>query len=278
MVRIAGATLIAAALALAAGPDYRKSIEQWREQRLARLKADDGWLTVAGLFWLNEGDNRFGPGESYRLALPADVKAAGTFRLARGKVTATVDGTPVRDKPLRFNEESDAIRIGRISMFVIERAGRIGIRMRDQQSPFRKQFQGLRWYPIDEQFRVTARFVPYNPPRRIAVPNIIGGTFDEISPGYAEFTLRGQKLRLEPVLEGGRLFFIFRDATSAKTTYGAGRFLYSDQNKDRTVTLDFNQAYNPPCAFTPYATCPLPPKQNRLPVAVEAGELNYDHH
>jgi uncharacterized protein (DUF1684 family) len=149
--------------------------------------------------------------------------------------------------------------------------------MRDQQSQYRREFRGLQWYPVKPEYRVTARFVPYSPPKTIPVPNIIGGTFPETCPGYAEFELRGEKLRLEPVLSDGRLFFIFRDETSGKKTYGAGRFLYSDLAKDGIVTLDFNQAYTPPCAFTPYATCPLPPKQNRLPVAIEAGELDYGH-
>jgi uncharacterized protein (DUF1684 family) len=149
--------------------------------------------------------------------------------------------------------------------------------MRDQQSQARREFRGLEWYLVKPEYRVTAKFVPYNPPKSIPVPNIIGGTFPETCPGYAEFALRGEKLRLEPVLSDGRLFYIFRDQTSGRKTYGAGRFLYSDMAKDGTVTLDFNLAYTPPCAFTPYATCPLPPKQNRLPVAIEAGELDYGH-
>jgi uncharacterized protein (DUF1684 family) len=269
--------LIAIGLMQAAQLEYRESVEEWRRQREARLKADDGWLTVAGLFWLKTGANRFGPGEKHPISLPADVKASGAFHLLDGKVTATVDGTPVRSKALRPDQETDAIQLGRISMFVIQRGDRFAIRMRDQQSQARREFRGLEWYLVKPEYRVTAKFVPYNPPKSIPVPNIIGGTFPETCPGYAEFALRGEKLRLEPVLSDGRLFYIFRDQTSGRKTYGAGRFLYSDMAKDGTVTLDFNLAYTPPCAFTPYATCPLPPKQNRLPVAIEAGELDYGH-
>ena len=260
-----------------AQPDYRDSVEQWRRQREARLRADDGWLTVAGLFWLKSGENRFGPGETYAISLPADVKATGSFHLNDGEVTASVDGTAVRNQALQPDQEAQAIRLGRISMFVIKRGERYAIRMLDQESQYRREFKGLTWYPVKPEYRATAKFVLYNPPKTIAIPNIIGGAFPETCPGYAEFELRGKKLLLEPVLSEGRLFFIFRDQTSGKKTYGAGRFLYSDIAEDGTVTLDFNHAYTPPCAFTPYATCPLPPKQNRLPVAIEAGELDYAH-
>jgi uncharacterized protein len=162
-------------------------------------------------------------------------------------------------------------------MFVIQRGKRFGIRLRDRNSEMRKNFTEIKYFPISEAYRVKARFVPSNPPKMISVPNILGETSDEPSPGYAEFTLRGHACRLTPVTEGDQLFFIFKDLTSGKETYPPGRFLYTDMPKNGEVVLDFNKAYNPPCAFTPYATCPLPPAENRLPIRIEAGELRYGH-
>jgi uncharacterized protein (DUF1684 family) len=162
-------------------------------------------------------------------------------------------------------------------MFVIQRGDRYGIRLKDKNSRFRREFTGLHYFPVREQYRLTARFVP--DARKIPIPNILGQTESVSSPGYVEFTLDGRKLRLTPVEESpGSLFFIFRDLTSGKETYGSGRFLDTDMPKNGQVVLDFNKAYNPPCAFTPFATCPLPPKENRLPVRIEAGEMKYGDH
>jgi len=164
---------------------------------------------------------------------------------------------------------------------VIERGGRYGIRLKDRESALLKEFGGLRWFPVREDYRVEARFVPHASPMKIAVPNILGQVEELPSPGYAAFTIGGREVRLDPVLEepgATELFFIFRDQTTGKQTYPAGRFLYAPMPKDGRVTLDFNKAYSPPCAFTPYATCPLPPKQNRLSVRIEAGELTGKPH
>ena len=166
------------------------------------------------------------------------------------------------------------LELGRLSLHVIERGGRLGIRLKDRESPLRKAFTGLSWFPIDERYRVVARFVPYDPPKALKVPNVLGNVTPMPSPGRAEFTIDGKAVQLDGVLEepdATELFFIFRDQTSGHETYGAGRFLYADLPKDGKLVLDFNKAYNPPCAFTPYATCPLPPPQNRLPVRIEAG-------
>jgi uncharacterized protein (DUF1684 family) len=144
-----------------------------------------------------------------------------------------------------------------------------------------KEFTGLRWFPVQEDYRVEGRFVPYTSAKTIAVPNILGQVEEMPSPGYVAFTIGGREVRLDPVLEepgASELFFIFRDQTTGKETYPAGRFLYAAMPKDGRVTLDFNKAYSPPCAFTPFATCPLPPKQNRLPVRIEAGEMHSGHH
>ena len=194
----------------------------------------------------------------------------------------TAGGEPVTEMELRSDKAGspDVLVLGRLRMFVIERDGRLAIRLRDLESPMRRGFTGLRWFPVRESFRVTALWVPYDPPKLLRVPNILGYAERLPSPGRAVFALDGRELALEPVLEDpqeAQLFFIFKDGTSGKETYPAGRFLYAEMPKDGSVVLDFNKAYNPPCAFTAFATCPLPPEQNRLKVRIEAGELDGHH-
>jgi hypothetical protein len=282
-------TLMLAGLAPpAVNAPYRADIQKWRQQRETRLKAEDGWLSVAGLFWLKEGPNHFGSQPGNAIALPAGTAPplAGTFELRQGKVTVRVDAThasmtaagkPVTTMEVRSDNPGppDVLKLGRLSLQVIERGGRYGIRLRDPEAETRRHFAGLRWFPVREDLRVEARFVPWPAPRTIPIPNVLGQVNDLPSPGYVEFTVDGRSLRLEPVIEepgADELFYIFRDQTAGKETYPAGRFLYSPMPKDGAVVLDFNKAYSPPCAFTAYATCPLPPPQNRLPVRVEAGE------
>jgi uncharacterized protein (DUF1684 family) len=262
---------------------------KWRQQRQENLKADGGWLTVAGLFWLKEGENTMGSGRQNNFVLPpgSAPENLGTFDFHGGKVTfrassgvgVKLNGNWVETATLKDDSTGspDVIGISNLSMFVVQRGKRFGIRLKDNDSEARRKFTGTRWFPIAEEYRVTAKFVPYNPPRKIAVPNILGDVEQEDSPGYVEFTLKGQKFRLDPVSEGDGLFFIFKDLTSGKETYPPGRFLSTDLPQNGEVVLDFNQAVNPPCAFTPYATCPLPPAQNHLPVRIEAGELRYGH-
>jgi len=272
---------------------YEAEIESWRQQRENRLKADGGWLTVAGLFWLKQGENRFGSDRASDILLPADSAppAAGSFQFKGGVttvkaapgVTITHEGKPVTVKELTSDAEGspDLIALGALTMQVIKRGERYAIRLKDMNSAMRREFKGLRWYPVSDSFRRTARFVPHQAPQEIAVPNVLGTVEKMPSPGVAVFTLNGQEMRLEPVLEtpdATELFFIFRDQTAGQTTYPAGRFLYAGLPKDGELVLDFNKAYNPPCAFTPYATCPLPPPQNVLPARVEAGELSYGDH
>jgi len=274
-----------------AATPYTESIEAWRKNREAKLKAPDGWLAVAGLFWLKEGENRVGGDPSYEIVLPRgrapkrigviDFKnAKASFRVATG-AHVLLNGKPVVTADLKTDKGGstpDMLQIGDFTMFVIERGERHAIRMRDIGSKMRKEFTTLHWMPVQETYRVVAKWTAYPQPKTIAIPNILGQTEQLPSTGFATFQLGGRTLRLEPVIEGDQLFFIFRDQTASKTTYGAGRFLYSDLPQDGKVVLDFNKAYNPPCAFTPYATCPLPPKQNRLPIKIEAGELRYGDH
>jgi hypothetical protein len=289
---LAVALLVAGLVPWASGDEaYRAEVQKWRADREARLKADGGWLTVAGLFWLKEGENRFGADPAADVVLPeGSVPAkAGVFELKGGRVTvALLPGAPGRiagkpvSGPSAMRPDTagapDVLEMGTLSLNVIERNGRFGIRLKDRNSPIRKAFTGLKWFDVKEDYRVEAKWVSYPQPKPVRVPNVLGQTEAMPSPGYAEFTLGGKPIRVDGVLEdphAEQLFFILRDQTSGKETYGAGRFLYADLPKGGKVVLDFNKAYNPPCAFTPYATCPLPPPQNWLPVRIEAGELAY---
>jgi uncharacterized protein len=274
--------------AQSAASRYPAEIQKHRDERVAALTAPDGWLAVAGLFWLHEGMNTAGSDPDKAIRLPARApKTLGAFELRNGLVTFTAStgvrltaaGKPVSDftfDPTRG--EDSAIAIAGLSMFVIKRGDRYAVRLLDPENPRRQTFQGLRYFPVQRAYRLRARFTPYRRAKQVPVPNILGMTVPMESPGYVTFTLQGKSYRLDAVYETEKredLFFIFKDLTSGKETYGAGRFLHTPLPKNGTVDLDFNKAYNPPCAFTPFATCPLPPKQNQLPVAIRAGELNY---
>ena len=270
-------------------PSYKAEIEQYRQKREAGLKADGGWLTVSGLFWLNEGVNTVGTDKSKTIVLPEGSApgSVGVFEFHDGQtifradpgVKVTVNGAPATSATLKPDTAGapGVLQVNDLTMFVIKRGQRFAIRMKDKNSPMRRHFTGLKFFPPDERYKVTARFVPYTPPKMIPLPNILGETEQEASPGYVEFTLNGHPCRLDPVTEDDTLFFIFKDLTAGKETYPSGRFLNTPMPVNGEVTLDFNKAYNPPCAFTPYATCPLPPQQNILAIRVEAGELRYGH-
>ena len=293
---LAGTAVAAAGLASPAfaSEAYRAEVQAWRQERETRLKADGGWLTLAGLFWLKEGPNRFGTDPAGDIVLPEGSAPAktGAFELTGEQVTVALQpgatgriggkavsgATPMRPDT---SGSPDVLEMGTLTMNVIKRGDRYGIRLKDKNSPVRKGFTGLKWFDIQEAYRVEARWVSHPQPKPVKVPNVLGQTESMPSPGYAEFTLSGKVVRLDGVLEdpqAEQLFFILRDQTSGKETYGAGRFLYADLPKAGKVVLDFNKAYNPPCAFTPYATCPLPPPQNWMPVRVEAGEMAYGSH
>jgi hypothetical protein len=276
MVRLAPALAGCAWLALAAfQPSYEDEIVQWRRDREARLRADDGWLTVAGLFWLHPGANSFGTAAGAAIVLPDGPAQAGVFNFDGRRVTVTRNGATREVQP---DSDADRVKVGRLSLFVIRRGDRFGIRLKDPESSYRRQFHGLEYFPASPAWRVKARWVAAG--KKIPILNVLGQTELSECPGYAEFDLGGKRLRLYPILESPgyqELFYIFRDQTAGKETYGAGRFLYSDMPRDGWVVLDFNKAYNPPCSFTPYATCPLPPAENRLAVRIEAGEKNYGH-
>jgi len=270
MIRRAFCLLLGAGALLAVSM-YESEILKWRQDREASLKAPDGWLSLAGLSWFHEGANSFGKDPACDIPLPDGPGHAGVFQFHGGKVT--LDGREIKPN------SSEPIKIGRVNLSVIRRSDKVGIRVKDPDGEARRNFHGLESFPINEQYRVTARWVAE--PRDIPILNVIGQTSPSPSPGYAAFKLNGQDLKLRPIIEepgAKELFYIFRDQTAGKETYGAGRFFYSEMPHDGTVVLDFNKAYNPPCVFTPYATCPLPPVENRLAVRIEAGEKKYGEH
>jgi len=283
--------LISSGDAPPADADYRAEIETWRAKRTESLRRADGWLTLAGLFWLKEGENRVGSDPSNRVLLPAAApKFLGVILVSRGAASVRVspgaavthDGQRVAAMALRTDAQGEptVLTHGTVSFQVIERGKRLAARVKDSQSPVRLAFHGIDSYPIDRLWRFEARFEPYDPPKQIPIPNVLGTMENEGSPGAVIFDFQGRSYRLDAVTESGteELFLIFGDQTNGTQTYGAGRFLYADAPSGGRTVVDFNKAYNPPCAFTPYATCPLPPPQNRLPIRIEAGEKRYGKH
>ncbi len=261
-----------AVAALAADPNYSREVEQYRAAREATLKENDGWLTVVGLFRLKPGENRVGRGEPNEIALPSPApEHAGTIMFKDGQATYHPDGKPA----FELKPNVDIVRLGAVSFFVIKRGDEYFIRVKDNNSQLRRDFSGLKWFPIDASWNIMAKFTAYEAPHNILFDSQNGVKQPMKSPGYVTFEREGKQYRLEPVIEEDKLFFIFRDATSNRSTYGAARFLYAAPAKDGVVRLDFNKTINPPCAFTAFATCPLPPPQNRLQLAVTAGEKKY---
>ena len=274
---------------------WAAELEDWRRTREAELAKEDGWLSVAGLFFLHDGANSVGADPDADVVLPIGSApavagrlihdaAATRFEPATG-VAATLDGRPV-DGPvtLAFADPSarrpaSRLAVGRVSLQLHRSGNRPGIRLRDPESPYRRGFTGLRWFGIDPAWRLHGRFVPYATPREIPIQNVVGDVEPMRSPGEVEIVLDGERVRLVALQAArGRLWLIFSDGTAGTLTYRA-RFLYVDApGADGGVVVDFNRAYNPPCAFNPHTTCPLPPRPNRLAAAVTAGELRYSDH
>ena len=231
-------------------------------------------MTLVGLFWLKPGNNSIGSADSNDFVLPkgSAPAAVGRLRLENGKVTfLRPDGF---EESLSYDEEKPTvIHTGTVSFFVIKRGDRLAVRVTDSASQVLKHFQGMKYFAVNPELRFQAKFIPEK--KKIPILNVLGQTDEEESPGYVEFTYRGQQYRLRPIYEGQTLFFLFKDPTNKTQTYQAGRMLNTPLPVNGTVDLDFNRSYNPPCTFTPYATCPLPPKENTLPFPVNAGELRY---
>jgi uncharacterized protein (DUF1684 family) len=258
---------------------HAAEVEQWRADRAARLTAEDGWLTLVGLFWIEAGVSQVGSNPGHEVPLPAGLPAdVGKITLAGGNAHFTpAPGVNLKETDLRPDSEPDynVLQLGTVSFYLIERGGRYGVRVKDSNSPARREFAGLDYFPVDPAWRVEAKFVPS--PHSVTFDTDAGVQEKAESPGYAEFERDGTLYRLDGTQEEDELFFVIKDATSGKTTYAASRFFYTGLPRDGRVVLDFNKAYNPPCVFTDFATCPLPPPGNRMVAAVEAGEKIYAH-
>jgi uncharacterized protein (DUF1684 family) len=257
---------------------HEEEVRAWHERRIRNLLSDHGWLTLVALDWLNEGPNKI------RDIGVLTLHNGSVFLQLNAGVQATVDGKPFASgtlTPQGGPAAPDTVVIGSRSFIIIKRGERYAVRMWDTEAAARKHFTGIERFPVASKWRVEARWQPYEPPKKMSVPTVIPG-YEEVYPvpGVAVFELDGNEYRLEPVLEepDGDYFFIFGDQTNGRETYGAGRFLYASPAKHGKVILDFNKSYNPPCAFSEYTTCPLPPPQNTLPFRIEAGEKAYKSH
>ena len=272
----------------------------WRSEHTRELLKPDGWLSLVGLEWLRPGDNSVGSALDNKIRLGKAPAYLAVLHLEHEGVTLNppaggfpqgflVEGAPARGQTLRVEGNNDVVSprmtVGTLQLYVIRRESRFALRVKDSRSPTISNFRGLKWYPPNEAYKVTAKWTPYSPFKTITLATLVGTNYDQPVPGVAEFTLHGKSLRLEPVLEDpaeAKLFFILRDTTSATTTYGACRFLFTGfptngLDKPGELVLDFNRLQNPPCAYTAFATCPLPPRGNRLAIALPVGERRYQN-
>ena len=272
-------------------PEYISQIKLWHQKRIENLKKENGWLNLIGLFWLKDGKNTFGTNPQNDIVFPKGKAPGkiGVFILKDSTVTVKINrgvevkynNRPIHEMKLKtdLSGEPTELTIGFLRWFIIKRGEKYGVRLRDLNAELLSDFKGIDTYPINEDWKIIAKFEPYDPPKSISIPTIIGTIDEDIAPGALVFEKNGKQYKLDPVVEGNQFFIIFADETSGEETYGAGRFLYSSMpDSAGNVILDFNKAYNPPCAFTPYATCPLPPKQNYLKLKVTAGEKKYGKH
>jgi uncharacterized protein len=277
---------------------WQKDAAAWREEHKADILKPDGWLSLVGLEWLQPGDNSVGSAADNKIHLASGPAHIAILHLEGETVTLNppaggfpsdllVAGSPAKPQTLRAEANKDKLSprltTGTLNIYVIRREARFALRIKDSHSPAIVGFHGLNWYAPDAGYRVTAKWIPYSPPKTITLATLVGTNYDQPVPGTAEFALAGKTFRLEPVLEDAtveKLFFILRDTTSTSTTYGACRFLYTGfptngLDKSGELVLDFNRLENPPCAYTPYSTCPLPPPGNRLPIPLPVGEKRY---
>lgn len=267
---------------------YERQLEQWYEAREKSLKAENGWLNLVGLLWINEGQNNFGSDSANQMVFPKKLPAkAGVLQRNGNTVWLNAD-IPIlvngveKKEALVFHADSTrnpVMQYGDLRWNIIKREDKLGVRLRDIQSDALQSFRGIEHFPLNRSLIIEARYEPHHVPTTISITNILGQTSKQFSPGLVHFSLAGKNYAMIALEEEGELFFVFGDPTNDVETYAAGRFLKAVKPAAAgTVLLDFNKAYNPPCAFTPYATCPLPPKQNMLEVPVKAGEKNYGQH
>jgi uncharacterized protein (DUF1684 family) len=280
-----------AVLGLAEEDTFVAETQAWQKEREQKLRGENGWLTLVARYPLKEGANSFGAGNANDIVLPDSLMGVGpdrlgaivvnslagtvTLRLA-DKVEMVSQGKVFRGERLFAwkSEKRDWVSLGRMSMHVTEGAGKFFLRVADNKSIQRRSFPGCTWYAPNTKWRVEAKYIPYEQEKVLAINNILGEQLEQPCCGYVEFTVDGVEYKLDAIREGAGLFFVFRDVTAGETTYGGGRFIDIEKRPDRKATfiLDFNRAYNPPCAFSKYTTCPLPPPQNVLKIRIEAGE------
>jgi len=270
---------------------YKESINDWHKKREASLSKKSGWLSLAGLFWLQEGENSFGSDSSNHIIFPEKApKFIGSLFLNDTIVTVKInedievfnDSSHVSSMQLKNDNQkgTDLLTIGSLNWYIIKRKDKFGIRLKDSEHPNLKSFSGIEHFPIDQDWRIKARLVPYDSAKTIRIPNVLGQISDSPCPGALVFEIDGNEYRLDPIgsEKSKQYWLIFADDTNEEETYGAGRFLYVDKIDENGETyIDFNKAYNPPCVFSPFATCPLPPFQNRVPVRITAGEKNWEN-
>ncbi len=270
--------------------EYLKAIQEWHNKRIENLKKDNGWLNLAGLYWLKEGENKFGSDKSNDIVFPNDKAPLfiGTIILKDSIATIKINKDVevflencelVTEMELKHDQQPGTTILdhGSLRWSLIKRGSRYGIRLRDLDAELVKNFPGIETYPINSDWKVEAKFESYKPHKIISVPNVIGTIDEEKSPGALIFSIDRKEYKLD-VLDAGKSYFvIFADETSGNETYGGGRFLYVDKpDSSGKIYIDFNKAYNPPCVFTKYATCPLPPKQNHLKIEITAGEKMFE--
>jgi uncharacterized protein (DUF1684 family) len=270
---------------------YKNEIEQWHQNRVKSLKGENGWLNIVGLFWLKEGENTFGSSPDNDIVFP-EGKAAeklGSFILKDSTILLkALPNTIIQSNGLPFTEgiiynekqkEPVLLSHNKLRWFIIKRGTRYAVRLRDLESDGLKNFTHIDRFPVDSKWRINATYEAPKEPKTIPINDIIGLTTATPFGGTLHFEINGKHYQLDATLEDEELFIVFADETTGNETYGGGRFLYVKKPETGTTTIiDFNKAYNPPCCFTNYATCPLPPTQNRLAIAVTAGEKTYGHH
>ncbi|HEX6139358.1 MAG TPA: DUF1684 domain-containing protein [Candidatus Limnocylindria bacterium] len=260
--------------------EHREAVLAWRAERDARLRDPDGWLTLVGLHWLEPGENRLGSAFDNEVVLRGTgvPERAGSLVLQAERVVLRRAGHPDLAMEPDVSGEPTTLDLGTLRMYVIRRGERFGLRVRDHASPALAAFRGMDHFPIDTAWRFEGRLERAQPGETLQVVDVIGLVTQEPSPGAVVFERDGREWRIHalPGDEDGSLWLVFADATNGRTTYGGGRFLYTEPvQDDGGVVVDFNLAYNPPCAFSAFATCPLPPPANRLALAIEAGERAY---
>jgi uncharacterized protein len=283
------ALALAVCTTLAAQQYDTEALSKFRAERETTLKSDTGWLTVAGLHFLNQGENRVGsdPGNDIVLDYPSVPRHLGVITLTGTSVriraaegqTITINDKSVTESELHGafdGKPQDTIQMGPVGFFVHYSGPRLALRVRDQASALRTGFRGLQWYAPNPAYRTIGTFTPYAEVKVVQIPNILGDLEPFNAVGTVSFALNGANHTMEAWRSGKRIWFVFRDRTSGRETYPSARFLYTEPAVDGKVVMDFNYAQNPPCAYNPFTTCPLPPPQNRLPIAIEAGEKKYN--